>query len=196
MTLTEGINPSSGDPFANYAADGQRFDEMIDQNGAVREHWKAFTQRFSSFRVTEQVSRYKKLRRLVRENGIAQDLFAEAHTVDEPWKIDAMPLILSAQEWRFLEQAVAENNTAARRLSQAALARLANHTYPGNVRELRNLIERLAILTAGETIDAADMARSHGERFALFQTIRGATDPHGKFTNPFIERVLGPVQPC
>ena len=37
-------------------------------------------------------------------------------------------------------------------LSEEALSRLAGHPYPGNVRELRNLIERLAILAPGETI--------------------------------------------
>jgi DNA-binding NtrC family response regulator len=59
---------------------------------------------------------------------------------------------------RFLKQVVAENNLPARRLSDKALRRLAAHDYPGNVRELRNLIERLAILTAGETIDLDDVA--------------------------------------
>jgi DNA-binding NtrC family response regulator len=58
---------------------------------------------------------------------------------------------------RFLDQAVAENQTTARRLSDAALRRLAAHPYPGNVRELRNLIERLAILTVNETIDVGDV---------------------------------------
>ena len=68
-------------------------------------------------------------------------------------RLDDVPALAA----RFLDQAVVENNTSARRLSDAALTRLAAHPYPGNVRELRNLIERLAILTSGETIDAADV---------------------------------------
>ena len=59
---------------------------------------------------------------------------------------------------RFLKQVVAENNLPARRLSDKAMRRLAGHAYPGNVRELRNLIERLAILTPGETIDLDDVS--------------------------------------
>jgi len=58
---------------------------------------------------------------------------------------------------RFLKQVVDENNLPARRLSEAAVQRLATHSYPGNVRELRNLIERLAILTGGETIQLDDV---------------------------------------
>jgi DNA-binding NtrC family response regulator len=59
---------------------------------------------------------------------------------------------------RFLQQVLVENKLPARRLSDNALQRLATHTYPGNVRELRNLVERLAILSAGEMIRVADVS--------------------------------------
>lgn len=117
MTMTEGIGTDSSDPFVNYAASPSRFDEMLDENGRVRDHWKAFTDRFSAFSPEEQANRSEKLRRLVRENGIAQDLFSVAHSADEPWRIDLMPLIISPQEWQFLEQSV--NQRA--RLSSAIL---------------------------------------------------------------------------
>ncbi|MDB5714345.1 MAG: Sigma-54 specific transcriptional regulator, flagellar regulatory protein [Sphingomonadales bacterium] len=41
----------------------------------------------------------------------------------------------------------------------SGIARLALHNWPGNLRELRNLVERAAILHPGETIDAGDVAR-------------------------------------
>lgn len=44
-----------------------------------------------------------------------------------------------------------------------------------------------------ETLDAADMARMHGDRFHRFQTVRRRADPDGKFVNPFVERLIGPV---
>ncbi len=44
-----------------------------------------------------------------------------------------------------------------------------------------------------ETLDAADLARMHGERFERFRAVRAAADPDGRFVNPFVERVLGPV---
>jgi DNA-binding NtrC family response regulator len=40
-------------------------------------------------------------------------------------------------------------------LARAALARLQQHRFPGNVRELRNLVERAALLCDGERIEAA-----------------------------------------
>ena len=33
MTMIEGIGTQSEDPFALYAADGHRFDEMVDRKG-------------------------------------------------------------------------------------------------------------------------------------------------------------------
>jgi hypothetical protein len=33
----------------------------------------------------------------------------------------------------------------------------------------------------------------HGERFERFRAARGRLDPEGRFSNPFAERVLGPV---
>jgi two-component system nitrogen regulation response regulator NtrX len=43
------------------------------------------------------------------------------------------------------------------RLSPAAMAYLQAQTYPGNVRQLRNLVERLTILSPRGTLDEADM---------------------------------------
>lgn len=42
-------------------------------------------------------------------------------------------------------------------LSAAALDALVRHTWAGNVRELANLVERLAILHAGSTVEASDV---------------------------------------
>ncbi|HRY45161.1 MAG TPA: sigma-54 dependent transcriptional regulator [Thermoanaerobaculia bacterium] len=57
----------------------------------------------------------------------------------------------------FLALAGRELNTPARSLSAGAIARLAAYGYPGNVRELRNLIERATILARGAVIEADDL---------------------------------------
>jgi len=107
-SMIEGIGTQSEDPFANYAADGHRFDEMVDQQGVIRPHWRPFAQRFGGFEPAEQSQRAEKLRRLVRENGIAQDFFTSAQGPDDPWKIDLIPLIFSPSEWRAMEAAVVQ----------------------------------------------------------------------------------------
>ncbi len=45
-------------------------------------------------------------------------------------------------------------------LAPAALTRLAQHPFPGNVRELRNVLERAALLADGSTLSAAVIERA------------------------------------
>ena len=46
---------------------------------------------------------------------------------------------------------------------EAALERLAVHDWPGNIRELRNAVERLLILAAGEMVTEADVEKLVGD---------------------------------
>ncbi|ADO73683.1 sigma-54-dependent transcriptional regulator [Stigmatella aurantiaca] len=66
----------------------------------------------------------------------------------------------------FLKEACARNGRKPLRLSPEALTVMASYAYPGNVRELRNLVERLAILCEGPTVSGAEalelLPRSQG----------------------------------
>src|SRR3954466_13235898 len=53
-----------------------------------------------------------------------------------------------------------ENNTRPKRVSQAALETLTRYRWRGNIRELRNTVERMIIMTSGETIDLPDLPDS------------------------------------
>jgi len=70
-------------------------------------------------------------------------------------RISDLPLLVE----HFLQEAEEEGagRRPARRLSQEAREALMRHSFPGNVRELQNLIERARILTDGEGIEAADL---------------------------------------
>ncbi|MBZ4406929.1 sigma-54 dependent transcriptional regulator [Myxococcus sp. MISCRS1] len=56
----------------------------------------------------------------------------------------------------FLSEACAKNGRRPLTLSPDALAVMSAYDYPGNVRELRNLVERLAILCEGPVVTRAD----------------------------------------
>jgi two-component system, NtrC family, nitrogen regulation response regulator NtrX len=53
-----------------------------------------------------------------------------------------------------------ENNARPKRITQAALDALQRYRWKGNIRELRNTVERLIIMTGGETIDLPDLPES------------------------------------
>ena len=58
-------------------------------------------------------------------------------------------------------------------LSRDALARLVEHAFPGNVRELRNVLERAALLTDGGTIGREQIDRA----LAVARPLRPAAAP-------------------
>jgi two-component system nitrogen regulation response regulator NtrX len=65
-------------------------------------------------------------------------------------RAEDVPLLVSA----FVAQIAQEMNVKPRSFSPAALALLQRYAFPGNVRELRNLVERLIIMTPGASIGA------------------------------------------
>lgn len=63
---------------------------------------------------------------------------------------------------RFLELARVANGRPGVRLTEEAEAALGRLPYPGNVRELRNLVERLVILIPDDAVRASDVERLAG----------------------------------
>jgi two-component system, NtrC family, nitrogen regulation response regulator NtrX len=57
----------------------------------------------------------------------------------------------------YIEYFSRENNTRPRRISPAAIEALQRYRWKGNIRELRNTVERLTIMTTGDTIEVADV---------------------------------------
>jgi two-component system, NtrC family, nitrogen regulation response regulator NtrX len=57
----------------------------------------------------------------------------------------------------YMEYFSRENNVRPKRITQAALDALARYRWRGNIRELRNTVERMIIMTGGDTIDIADL---------------------------------------
>ncbi len=91
------------DLLADYKRPAGSFDEAVDADGAVRPHWREFYEAFGSIPPEEQLQRQERLRRLVVENGIAHDLFAEPGS-RQPWSIDLIPILISGPEWAQLER--------------------------------------------------------------------------------------------
>jgi two-component system nitrogen regulation response regulator NtrX len=57
----------------------------------------------------------------------------------------------------YLDYFARENNLRSKRISQSALEALQRYRWKGNIRELRNTVERLMIMTAGDTIEFSDL---------------------------------------
>ncbi len=62
----------------------------------------------------------------------------------------------------FTSQLAAQQGVAPKTVSDGALERLKRHHWPGNIRELRNTVERLMILANGEVVGEPDVLRMVG----------------------------------
>ena len=69
-------------------------------------------------------------------------------------RLEDVPLLAE----RFVHALAERLGRAPKHLSNQALARLTRHAWRGNVRELRNAIERAAVLASGPEIEVADLA--------------------------------------
>ena len=78
-------------------------------------------------------------------------------------RVEDIPILAN----HFLAKAVIDNGLPLRVLSSDALSVLASYDWPGNVREVQNVIERSVLFAEGEEITAgafADLVRSQRER--------------------------------
>ena len=100
----------------------------------------------------------RELEREMRAGRFREDLFYRLNVI----RI-AMPALrerpddVEALAAHFALHFAREMGRPDRRLSPAAMARLRAHAWHGNVRELRNVIERAVLLADGERIEASDV---------------------------------------
>lgn len=107
----------------------------------------------------------KNLQQQVENGAFREDLYFRLNVVP----ITAPPLrdrkedipLLSAH---FLKGYADENDFRPKKLSAGAMEALKNHGWPGNIRELKNLIERLSIMVAEDTVDDHHLPGLDGPR--------------------------------
>ncbi|MBB4199619.1 sigma-54-dependent Fis family transcriptional regulator [Rhodoblastus sphagnicola] len=120
---------------------------LVDQN---------FTRVEGSTRVHVDVrvisSSARDLTRLIAEGAFREDLFHRLSVV--PIRVPSLserrediPELITF----FMDQLAANSGLPKRKIAEDAMAVLQSHDWPGNIRQLRNNVERLMILTGGDT---------------------------------------------
>jgi len=104
---------------------------------------------------------HQKLAELVAAGRFRQDLFYRINVIElamPPLRQcrEDIPLIARA----ILERLAAQEGTSPARLTEGALEELQRYDFPGNIRELENILERALALTASEEIGAEDLRLS------------------------------------
>ncbi len=56
----------------------------------------------------EIAQRWARAERRIRENGVTYNIYGDPLGANRPWKIDLMPLLISVEEWRFIEAGIVQ----------------------------------------------------------------------------------------
>lgn len=99
------------------------------------------------------------LSKRVQEGTFREDLFYRLCVVSielPPLRERGDDVVLLGEH--FLKNFCQQRGRKAPKLSAAAMRKLTSHNWPGNIRELRNLMERVAYLTDGATVQPEELA--------------------------------------
>ncbi len=101
---------------------------------------------------------HRDLQQLIRERRFREDLYYRLNVIEvvtPALRERAQDIPELAQE--LLERICTRHQLPRTRLSRRALHALSSYPFPGNVRELENILERAAALSDGPDIDVADL---------------------------------------
>jgi len=105
-----------------------------------------------------------------------EDLYHRLNTFDihiPPLRERTTDIPILAQH--FLTRYATQTSKAAREFSQEAMEELRAHHFRGNVRELKNLVERAVIFSSGDMITPAELQIINGYTSSAGQDVEGKT---------------------
>lgn len=86
----------------------QAYDEMVTGQGAVRAHWQTLLSAVNSLPGNGLAERTDAARKLLAEDGALYNAYADPRGAEQHWQFDLLPVVLPAEEWGFLETALAQ----------------------------------------------------------------------------------------
>lgn len=111
----------------------------------------------------------KDLQKLILEGKFREDLY---------YRLSVIPINIPSLRERkedivdlvdhFLKKTAEKNHTGLKTINKEGLKLLIDYPWPGNIREMENLIERLSVISPGKEIDAALIAQHIGKSINVF----------------------------
>jgi two-component system nitrogen regulation response regulator NtrX len=137
----------------------------------------------------------KNLPEEIKKNNFREDLYHRLNVIPITLpplreRKEDIPILVKA----FLEDICARNGFAKKTISDSVLNELLSLDWSGNVRELRNIVERLVIMSTGNVIDKAEFATLSLIRKDEMENIIGSSTSFQDFKDKaeaaFIKRQL------
>jgi len=142
---------------------------------------------------------HRNLSEAVREGTFRDDLFYRLNVIQlelPPLRARGNDILLLAQD--FIREMALRFNKSVTGLSEPAAARLLSYPWPGNIRELRNVIERALALTRHDRITVEDLPDPIGHPRGDSSPLSGTADadaliPLAEMERRYIRLVLDQV---
>jgi len=152
------------------------------QDGEVR---KLGTTTSKKVNVRVITATHRDIAKLVVENKFREDLFYRIHvfSIRTPTLKERSDDILLLAE-NFLQEFARQQNKIVRKISDEAILLLKRYSWPGNIRELRNIIERATILCESDALQPSDLPvailnNENGKTLSnKLVTLQAGDDPH------------------
>jgi uncharacterized circularly permuted ATP-grasp superfamily protein/uncharacterized alpha-E superfamily protein len=100
--------PSPPTWFAEYPLASGAVDEMCAAPGELHAHWEYLARALGGLGELELERRGQEARRLLRENGVTYNFYEDNDSVERPWALDPIPVLLTSAAWGEIEQGLAQ----------------------------------------------------------------------------------------
>ncbi|WP_260738571.1 circularly permuted type 2 ATP-grasp protein [Tunturiibacter lichenicola] len=85
---------------------GAAYDELSADGVTPRPHWSHLMESLRTIGPGELGRRWSRAERRIRENGITYNIYSDPLGANRAWRIDIVPLLIAADEWRFIEAGI------------------------------------------------------------------------------------------
>ncbi len=132
---------------------------------------------------------HRDLQQAMQDRHFRQDLFYRLNVVPIKLpplreRLDDVPILAS----HFLKKYCTKNQKQVKTFSREALEALCGYAYPGNVRELENIIERAVIMEKGDSIQRTELGQAAEGRKALATVMAGSPGTFRQMKNDVVEQ--------
>jgi uncharacterized circularly permuted ATP-grasp superfamily protein/uncharacterized alpha-E superfamily protein len=88
--------------------DGSSYNELASDGITPRPHWSSLIESIQAIGSEELAHRWVQAERRIRENGVTYNIYTDPQGANRPLAIDPIPLLISPEEWRFIEAGIVQ----------------------------------------------------------------------------------------
>lgn len=87
------------------------FDEILTADGSIAPGWQTFLSSMLHVGTEELTRRSNDMLRLLKENGVAYNIYNDPSGQSRPWELDPIPKIIDAKEWEIINNGLIQRAT-------------------------------------------------------------------------------------